>query len=534
MRTSRSSFVVARRLAAASMMLGGVLAGCNLVLGITEDGLRVPTDAGIEASIDVARARPPLEPCARDTDCIAPNGCYTPHCDTVVGACTYALCEAKGRTCAMGVCNTDTFACSDPLPYTFRTTSYDVPGVTSGCGADPSACVASAFPFVFVGTRDTVAALRADDLVGTQPSQVPIEGLTVNPAQIVASGRRVWVIGRVQGEAPPYQIAIATIDVPSDPTARVLRATTTLLSYPFPTATGFPAPRGGMYLVHNEAPQGFPAALLQPPLVEGAKVGLANAGDAGPAFDGGTPPSPGAITMYRVVAPANSTIAASSGTRLVIQRYPSTFNLVTGAGTIAAVAQPDVALSPALASIVSSPPNNPAASFTQGPDGQVLMGAPVVADPPLPECGCSSNGRLQWVFANAVATATDVAQVIDVNAWYNPQLAGSLVCHQCPLDYVRTPVRLAWIDGKTAMTATPLSGQAAARAVTDVRVVGRDPVNGYPKRRTQTKATESPNGDFTTDRIALTAASGIGYLVMADAQGNDVSLSIFDPRCEAQ
>src|SRR4051794_23482181 len=94
------------------------LASCNLVFGIEEQGARSPSD-GADASDDGANegGRPAFEKCKQDSDCIAPNTCYTPHCDTVLGACTYALCEAKGRTCAAGVCNTTTFACSDPQPY---------------------------------------------------------------------------------------------------------------------------------------------------------------------------------------------------------------------------------------------------------------------------------------------------------------------------------------------------------------------------------------------------------------------------------
>lgn len=520
----------ARHVIAAMLALGGVLAGCNLVFGITEDGLRVADDAGIEAAPDVQQQeRPPLEPCTRDVDCVPPNGCYTPHCDTVVGACTYALCEAKGKTCAMGTCNTDTFACSDPLPYTLRATSYDVPDVTSGCGADPTACVAAAFPFVFLGTRDNVVALRGDDLVGKAPVKVPIADLTVDPQQLVASGRRIWVLGSVQGEAPPYQLAIGSIDVPSDPTVKTLRAKTTLVSYPFPTAVAFPAPRGGLFLVHNDANQGFPTAILSGPPPDGAKLGLANAVDAGP-FDAGFMPSMGTLTMFRVTAPAGSSVVASTGARLVIYRYPLLFNLLTGAGTSAAATQGDFALTPPVVAI--GPLMAPAATFASGADGALIMAAPIQVVP-MGDCNCYSNGRVQWVFPNAVATAPDVNQYVDVATWFNPTVA-PFPCSQCPLDYVRSPVRTAWLDGKTALTATQSSGVVpATRGVTDIRVVGRDPINGYPKRKAQTRPAESPKGDFATDRIALTASNGIGYLVLSDGQGNDVSLSIIDPRCES-
>jgi hypothetical protein len=511
----------------AAMVIGGTLAGCNLVLGIEEQEARsVPDEAGSGDATNEGSAeagRQTIEKCAVDTDCVAPNACYTPHCDTVLGACTYALCEAKGRTCAMGACNTATFACSDPLPYTFRTSTYDIPGVTSGCGPNPNACVAAAFPFVFIGTRDDVIAVRADDFVGKQAEKVPIENVTVKPQQIIASGRRIWVLGAVQGQSPPYQIVIAAIDVASDPTVKALRARTTVLGYPFPSAVGFPAPNGNLYLAYNEPAQGFPTALVTAPIADGASIGLASAAGAG-TFDASVPPAKGTITMYRVGgAPPGSGLAASSGARLLAYRYPSTFNLIANAGTETAAVQPDVGLNQPLVGIGPQ-------TFAQGPDGVVMMSAPIAADP-ANDCNCTTHERLQWVLPNAIATTTDVNQILDPEVYTNAQVAGGL-CHQCALDYVRSPMLATWLDRRSALTAAPFTGGPAARMLTDVRFLGRDPFDGNVKRRAQTKATDMPKGDFALDRIALTSSNGIGYLVLADGQGNDLSMSTFDPRCD--
>ncbi len=515
-----------RRVVLAATVLVGTLVACNAVLGIEEQATRaVPDEAGDASDASV---RPAFEACRRDVDCVAPNGCYTPHCDTVLGACTYALCEAKDRTCARGVCNTSTFVCSDPLPYGFLATSYDVDGVTSGCGPKPEACVAAAFPFVLVGTRDDVVALRADDLTGKTAAKVSVTGVTTRPQQLIGSGRRVWVLGAVQGTSPPYQLPIAAVDVPSDPTVSEIHAQTMLVSYPFPSAVGFAAPNGGLFVVYDDATQGSPAALLLAPSAELTDLGVTSATGPG-AFDGGVSTPRGATNMIRVggVA-AGASVVASSGGRLVLYRYPSTFNLIAGAGTPMAVVQGDLALNPPLASI-----NGPTTStFAEGPDGTVMMAGPVNADP-VGDCNCNSHARLEWVFPNAIAATTDVNEFLDPEVWVNP-VSGPMpaMCHICAAGYEARRPLATWLDHRSALTAAPASKPLGARNVTEVRFLGRDPFDGNAKRRFTTKVMDTPKGEIGVDRLALTSSNGIGYLVRADGQGNDVTLSIIDPACD--
>jgi len=517
-----------RRTLIAAMVVAATLAACNTLLGIEEQSARpVPDEAG-DAAPEAAAVRPAFEACTRDVDCIAPNGCYTPHCDTVLGACTYALCEAKDRTCARGVCNTSTYVCSDALPYGFLATSYEATGVTSGCGPKPESCVAAAYPFLFVGTRDDLVALRADDLMGKTAVKVTVTGLTTKPQQVIASGRRIWVLGAVQGTVPPYQLPIASIDVPSDPTVTEIHAHTTLVAYSFPSAVGFPAPNGALFIAYDDATQGVPTALVQPPIADGTILGLASAAGAGP-IDGGAPPVRSDTTMIRVSgAPAGSSIVASTGGRVVLYRYPSTFNLIAAAGTPMAAVQGDLPLSAPLASLYGPSTT----SFAQGPDGTVMMAGPVAADNPA-DCNCTTHARLQYVFPNAIATTTDVNQIIDPEAWVNPgPPAPSPTCRQCNPNYEGRRFLATWLDHRTALTAAPASNPIGARNVTDVRLLGRDPFESNPKRRFTTKPTDMPKGEFGVDRIALTASGGLGYLVLADGQGNNVSVSIVDPACD--
>ena len=508
------------------------LSGCNAILGIEEQGLR--PDAGDDGDAGPPDAsRPAFERCSADSDCIAPNACYTPHCDRVLGACTYALCEAKGETCAMGQCDVATSTCTPPSRYGFRSASYSVLEVTSGCGPNPESCVAAAFPFLFLGTRDTVVALRVDDLVASAATKVQLEGFDVKPERLVVSGRRLWALGAPQGAAPPYKLPIAVLDVPSDPTVRTLRATTSFVAYPFPTATAFAAPDGAIYVTHNDAAQGLPTALVQAPVTNDDAFGLSSAADAGvyeagTPFDagiapGGTPPR---FDLVRIAGvQPGATMVGSTGARLVSYRNAAT-SLVEGAGTSNAVARPDQPIAPA-------PPNIVPPRFAQGPDGVLVFTATANADAPT-DCNCTSVSRLQWLFPNAIAPAAESGQLAQYEGYGNA--ANPASNPPCPnpraCSYFTQPSLVTWIDARSVLAAAPGTGPAGdpARERVAVRLVTRDPITAPITKRVLSRVADK--GNFATDRIALTSANGFGYLVLADGQGNGLTVSLFDPRCD--
>lgn len=511
-----------RRLVAVAAAGGVAAFGCNFVLGIEEREAR-PEDAGVDAEApSVDGARPSGDRCTTDSDCRAPNPCYKPHCDTTLGICRYALCEST-RACAAGVCNPQTLSCEDERDYGFRTTTYGLGTLTLGCKKNPSACVGAVYPFLFLGTKNEVAVLRVDDLRGIEARPVPLVDMNVRPGQIVASGRRIWIVGDVQGTEPPYVLPIASIEVPSDPTVRELRGKSAMIKYPFPTATAFPAPNGGLFVAFNDATQNLPAVLLEGPLEGDAIFGV-----SGPEVDGGAklpaPPGPPTHTMYRTSAlPAGATLVASSGPRLVAYRFPITFNLIGSPGTATATAQPDTAIAPPL-------PAYQVPHFAQGPDGVVVLSAPVNADP-AGDCNCTSHQRLQWVFPNAIAPTADTNQLADPEGYSNPNATQASPCHTCT--YFAQPSLPAWLDAKSALVAAPASDPAANRTLTAVRLVERDPIATPPKRRASTEPTDVPTGNFAADRIALVASGGLGFLVIADSEGNGSRLSVFDPRCDS-
>ena len=500
------------------------LVGCNLILGIDEEGPKVvPEEAGeIDAGLDTGPPqRPAFEKCTVDSDCTAPNACYTPHCDRALGACTYALCESKGTTCSAGTCDTTRFSCESPTPYGFRTATYGVAGVTSGCGPNPDACVAAMYPFLFLGTNDGVVALRVDDLLAKSAAKVVLAGVDVKPNQLVQSGRRLWVIGAPVGAAPPYRLPLAVIDVPSDPTVLTLTATTSFLSYPFPTASGFAAPNGALFLTFNDATQGLPTAIVDVPIANEGVTTVMNATDAGidaAPYDAG--PGAPAYTMVRAGnVPVGAAVVASSGARLVTLRGGAV-TLVEGAGTPRAVSRGDQGIVPGF-----GPPLAPA--VTQGPDCVVALSAPVIQNNPAPDCDCITYARTQWLFPNAIATSLDQNVYFNPEGYRNPPtVAGT--CNSC--GYFISPSLATWIDSRSLLVAAASSGDRERAAV---RLLTRDPFTSPTTRRITTRTTDVPKGNFATDRFALTSSNGFGYLVLADSQGNGTTVSIFDPRCDA-
>jgi hypothetical protein len=511
------------RLGRAVIVVVSLALACNAVLGIEEGSPKPVTDDAAPPLSDAADA-PDVNAgapstCKVDADCVPPNGCYTGRCDVVVGACAYLRCETKGKACSAGTC-TAKLTCAADHDYGFRATSYKVDAAL-GCKGNAQACVAAAFPFLIVGTTTDTLALVVDDMVAAAATKIPIVGLGFRPAQIVTSGRRVWVVGELEntGGPPPYQLHIASIDIPSDPTTTALQATSTALTYPFVTYTVLPAPNGSVYFAFNDVAQGFPTALLASPLPSSLTLAAVSAADAG-ALPAGT------IPMFRQQnAPGGASLVASSGGRLLLHRFAAQLvNLVNDPATPKVAMGQDLPLVPGLPAYV-------APRFSQGTDGTVFLNGPVSADAPPPDCNCGAHQRLQWMLPNAVATAADVNQVVDVAAYVNPQVGGGM-CHQCNGGYVTLPSVSTWIDARTVLIASPANDPD--RTLTDTRVVTRDPLSTPPARQFKTAATDVPTGNFAVDRIALTSSAGLGYEIITDSEGNNMTLSIIDPQCDAK
>ena len=300
-----------------------------------------PDDAGVDATDVAEPERPPFEPCTRDIDCVAPNGCYTPHCDTVARRLHVRALRGEGPDVLDGHVQHDHVrVLRSACPTASSTSSYDVPGVTSGCGPNPEACVAAAFPFVFVGTRDDVVAVRADDLTGKTPIKVPVVGVGTE----AAAGRRERPahLGARRGAGRDASLPAAHLAPSTSRAIRrspTLRAHTDVVSYPYPTATGFAAPSGGLFLVVQRSGAGLPDRTARHARRGGHEARRsASAVDAG-AFDASAPvvrrDDHDVPHRHRAGGLDDRRVERARGSCSIAA--PSTFNLVTGAGTTAAV-----------------------------------------------------------------------------------------------------------------------------------------------------------------------------------------------------
>lgn len=503
-------------------------AGCNLVFGI-EEGSPKPPDVVADAADEGLPPRVAPSQCRSDVDCVPPTACHTAHCDTLLGACTYVECETKDRACSASVCDRATATCGPPKDHGFRVGAMRAAGTTLGCGTRPDACVAAIYPFLFIGTRDATVAMRVDSPLATAATRVPIKNADFRPERLIVSGRRLWVLGAAQGTQAPYKLPITAVDVPADPTIAFLDASATVLDYPFATAEAMPAPNGRLFLVHDDPARGLPTAILGLPLPPSGSLAVANPygapADAGPDADAAPPalppPSPPpTIPMFRLpTVTAATSVGAASGTRLVAMRgaFVSTVN---NAGTAEVSQSAETAINPPLF-LLAAP------RFSQGADGIALLGAPVNLDgatPMGPDCNCNSAARVQWLVSGAEAPAIDVGLFADSETYTNPVMGA---CHACPAGYFVPRPLVAWVDRKRALVAAPAS---EGRPLLSVRLVTRDPLPVTATKRREV-ATE---GNAATDRIALTSAAGYGYLVTANAEGNDPNVTVFDPRCDVK
>lgn len=486
-----------------------VAPGCNLVLGIEEQGRRpiTATDA------TVAETGVTTGPCTQDADCVAPDACYTAHCDTSTGRCWNRVCEVAGKACSAGTCNPTTRACEGTTDYGFRTTSYPV--IAPGC-ADAGECVAAIWPFLFVGTPGGVTAMYVDDPLAKGARTIPVSGFEGAVGKLVASGSRLWILGTPEGGdgGTTMTVALGFIDVPtSTTTLERLDATTSRFDEPLVSMTAFAAPKEALYVALALGPgaAGFPNALITPPLPARGRFVLAGAGGGGDAIE--------LRPASDVPQGASGLLVGSSGERLVVHEFPSTYFMITGPGTPAPKAEARIATT--FAPAVSFP------SFAQGRQG-ALVSASIVHDDPPNDCGCSSVARMRWLFASKDDRAIDQTTAIDVERYRNEQ-SNNQPCHTCLSGYFVPPVRAVWLDDNTALVAAPAKDPNRAR--TAVRAVTRSPAERLTGRRFVVPPEEASAGTPGADRLAFTADKGIGFLVITDVM-NRARLSIFDARCQ--
>ena len=469
-------------LGAAAALSGGCSLGLdpNLIPGSEAGADVVGGDAGSDA--------PPPSACKGDPDCKASNGCLTGKC--VNNACSYQLCPASN--CNVSVCDDQSHTCSAPTAYTFHAGTFHVSLGNIGCGgggAGARKCFAAIYPFVFVGTTNGVVAYSVADPANSSPTAIPVAGLPFFPNILVASGNTVYFVGQYVGSGPDYKIPIATLTVPPDPTASEMTATTVFDTLQVPGVDAlYPDTSGGVYLVRNDAAKFYPAARITAPLKD-----LDN------------------LTFQPTAGlPANSGVAAASGSRLVTFRqdngtggaYDTHFSLEGSAATANAQNQGEQSILSSLGSENAAP-----SYLAQSPTGGLLWSTSAVS---VPDGGPSTtvSARLAWVLADQGASAFDATTHVDVSTYNVAGLGADL------------PGPVAWIDDNTAIV---ISAPPASQTQSVVNIATR---NGTPSI--------APNRSFQLafhpSELAVAASNGFGYVLTPD-QTAGANVHVFGATC---
>jgi hypothetical protein len=441
-----------------------------------------------DAGIDTGAADASNGGCVTSADCTSTNACRVGSC-TDAGACVFDVCPT---TACQGSSCTAAGTCSAPVTYGFHSTTIAVGAGAVGCNGNTSACVAAAYPFVFVGTAAGVVAYPANDPSNPSPTAVPVLGLPFVPTAMTSMGSRVYFLGSVAGSGPAWRVQLAWIDVPADPLVSPLQARTVFDT----TAEGavqeaWTATDGSLYLVDQDPTYFFPMATLDAPLKDGDTLAFF--------------PSPG--------VPGNAAPVIPSGDRIVMARndsssYTTYFSFETATATGNAQNGGEQSTLNGADGGVGMGPTGAQATYAQGSDGSVLWNTAslVVIDGGTPALATS---RLAWLVSDG-KTST-----------FHPGSNGHVEVYGTPLR-LGTPLvgPVAWIDANTALV---LAAAHELLTETSVQVAVKTPSPTLAKgRRTIVPA--------SVGNVGAAASNGLGYVLEADTTGT-LELHVFAPAC---
>ena len=440
-------------------------------------------------------ALPPIMPeagiCTKDSDCKGTDGCFAAKCDIPRKACVLQVCRTPA--CNSSSCNLTASKCDVPKPYKYRAGQYPV-NAGIGCGGALGRCFAAVYPYVFVGTTNGVVAFSGNDPQSVAPLTVPITGLGFVPAQIVASGSRVYFLGAAAGTPTASRVQIAYADVPPDPFAKKIAVTTVLPTFNRPVSDPLTLLARGSdtaLLVDGNVASAYASVAIEPPLTE-----------------------PAALVSTGFAVTAGSVPLATSGSRLIVGQINPvsmavSFGFVNAAGSMAPQPVAEVA-------IPTATPASAPQVFAQSADGAVFWSytSLTVAVPP--------GGPLVRAVKGYFLVA-DGAAAFDPAAGLDLEIFGGV-----PLG---TPSvgPVAMLDGKTAMVLT--ANPPNPTAVTNVQFVTRQPlaiVKNTPPDITARRF-QLP---VAVGQLAATGSNGLGYVLAIDPNpAVGLTVYVFDPAC---
>lgn len=493
--------------AAVGSVAGAAGYGCALGLDASKIGASAPDsslppapDASLQDGTGPAvpdagpgEAEADAPGCVLNTDCTTSNGCRVGTCDA--GGCSFAVCPAG--TCQGSSCTAATSTCTAPTTYGFHAAEVSVTAGPVGCGGSAPACIAAAYPFVFVGTANGVVAYAVNDPSNPSPPPIPVTGLPFLPAFLTSMGSRVFFVGTPAGTGPTYRLAIASIDVPSDPLATTLAATSVFSVVSVSgLATAAAAADGSLFLWNNDSTQLFPAAKVAPPFADGASVSFFT--------------SPG--------VPTGAYAVAASGSRLLVAHwegattpYQTAFSFETSAGTASAQNAGETA------TLADIGPTGPQSTYAQGSDGSVVWNTTTST---VDDGGGNdfSAVRVAWLVGSGAATTVSAKAHVDVELYSPPVPYGSLVVG---------PV--AWVDSSTALVLAAAAGTVGPGSAgqTSVQVAVSAPTPALASARRYVVAQ-------SVGQVGAAASGGFGYVLAAGVPGApSCTLHIFAPSCAA-
>ena len=482
-------------------LLSGALVGlASCSLGLDEALIgQVEGGAGDAVQADTAVAEggdgalPPLSPeagiCSKDEDCKGTAGCLTAKCDVSRKACVFQVCRQPA--CNSGVCDMAAAKCGAPRPYKYRSTQFPV-GAPIGCGGAIGRCFTAVYPFVFVGTTNGVVAFGANDPLDAAPAAIPVTGLGFVPNQIIASGSRVYFLGTPVGAGATSRVPIAYADVPPDPFAVKIGATTVLATFNRPATDPLViVPRGNdtALLLDANVATAYAAAPIEPPLTE-----------------------PAVFSSTGIAFTAGSIPLAVSGSRLLMGQINAVgtpvFGLVNAAGSAAPQTLPDV-------SIATAAPASGPQAFAQSADGAVFWSyLSLTSPPPGPPPPTNRAAKGYFLLAHSAA-GFDPAVGIDLEVYGGAPLGTPSV----------GPV--AMLDSTTAMVTT--ANPANPGAVTNVSFVTRQPLALVKNADMQPRRFQIL---LSVAQLAAAGSNGLGYVLAVDpAAPTAPQVHVFDPAC---
>jgi hypothetical protein len=384
-------------------------------------------------------------------------------------------------------------ACGAPQPVKFRAAQFKVGAGNVGCGgggAGARRCLAAVHPFLFVGTTNGVVAYGIADPTSTAPTPIPVGGVPFVPQHVVASGSRVYFVGPVAGSGP-YKVAIAWLTVPPDPFTTKLLASSAFVSVAQSSIdTVLAGPKGGLFLVQQNAMAAFPAARAAAPLADLGTLDFF--------------PSPG--------IPSGATVVTASEERLVTRRvvtnmgvpYAQLFSFENGAGTAGAQNGGEQNVATAMAAY---PPEH----FAQGPGGAVAWHASGVVYPDGGGANVQST-RVSWLVESGTATTFAAQPKVEVETYPFAQGLGSDLAGP-----------LAFLDADRLLV---LSAAATNTAQTAVQLVTRTPMPAVvPNRRFVLP--------FAPSALAAAASGPYGYVLTPEPSlGAGPQVHVFAAGCD--